>query len=154
MSVHMDAVGLHWMECVQPKQQSSSVGCPAIITSAVWESLGALFSPSFCVMPVMQAEGGLVYPSWSLTARLELRLLSGWKLHVDGSLVYHTNTRYFRIISSQILGTTCAEQTCSVSLELSQAHGCLEVGWRISSGVRISARWIWACLLCGSVKSF
>lgn len=40
----------------------------------------------------------------------------------------------------------------AVSLE--RRHGCLEVDWCISSGLRISARWIWACLLCGSVKSF
>lgn len=55
-------------------------------------------------MPVMEAEGGLVYPSRSLTARLELRLLSDWKLHVDGSLVYHSNTRYLEFSLLKFLG--------------------------------------------------
>lgn len=37
---------------------------------------------------------------------------------MDESLTHHSNTRCFRIPSSQILGTNCAEDTCTVSLEL------------------------------------
>lgn len=70
--------------------------------------------PSFRVTPIMKVERGMRTLLKPCVARLEHRLLSVGNVIWMGLFC----TRYFRIISSQVLGTSCAEYTGSMSLEL------------------------------------